>query len=145
VAEPVDAGDFVYAHGEIHLPDGEPGQLSVVAEHKDRQRAHIVIRNMTPQTKYHLKVSAIARSPDGEMLGAGNTFRTYPATVHPGEIAWGYIQFGFDVEKSATLEYSLSGQESLHRMQELEKGLEITEHKQVITKSYRNKASLVGM
>lgn len=94
------------------LPEGEPGELSVLAVGPyDGNVLPLVVRNNTDEDVIRIEAAAIARNPAGQLIASGGDQLFGPNLVRPGGIAIGYAYFGgidlppdaeFEVELDAT-------------------------------------------
>jgi hypothetical protein len=99
--------------GNVVVPDGEPGELSVVLQglaDPISGSVPVVVRNMTDETVYSIEASATARGADGSLAGSGSSQGFTPTTVGAGEWAFGYLYFGADVPADATLDITATAE-----------------------------------
>lgn len=106
------ASRFVGGNASPQLPDGEPGRLSVVAA--GSYNGHIlpvVVRNNTGEALARVGISAVAYGADNKMLATGEDQGFVPNYIAPGEIAMGYVYFGWDVSlpENVRFEFELTG------------------------------------
>jgi hypothetical protein len=88
---------FLTIVGNISVPEGEPGSLTIVMTGPpQRGSVPVIVRNRTSQATHSLEVAGTARTPAGELVGSGASQGLVPAQVGPGEWAFGYVYFGFD-------------------------------------------------
>ena len=95
----VDASPYVTGFGDlsaVSLPDGEPGQVSIIwSETAINQSGSVnmIMRNNTSDDIGTINVTGTARDAAGTLVGSGSSQGFGPAYVSPGEIAWGYVYF----------------------------------------------------
>lgn len=78
--------------GDVTIPDGTPGEVSVVLVGRPtRDGIPVVVRNMTDETIVDVRVALSARNVDGDLISVGRTQQTMPYTVGPGEWAFTYV------------------------------------------------------
>lgn len=113
---PNDANPALGVQGVADLPDGESGELSIVAIGREESSLGIstvvpvVVRNRTGRTVSDISVSGSARDTSGSLIGSGSDQGFKPAVVGPGEIAIGYVYFNTgDVPGDATFDFDVSG------------------------------------
>lgn len=110
---PPGANPAVGVAGIESLPDGEPGQLSVIAQAAQLDSSGslaVVVRNLTDEPLAGIEVTGTARDANGALVGSGSDQGLDPFVVGPGEIAFGYVYFGFEgVPEGTTFELSVSG------------------------------------
>lgn len=110
---PPNANPALAVVGVDTLPAGEPGKLSVIAQASELSSSGslpIVVRNMTDKPVARIQVTGTARDASGTLVGSGSDQGFTPFVVGPGEIAFGYVYFGFDgVPEGTTFELSVSG------------------------------------
>lgn len=100
--------------GNVQIPDGEPGQLSVVLvgpADGDSSTAPVVVRNRTGKTIYDIEASATARGADGALAGSGSSQGFAPTAVGDGEWAFGYVYFSNDMPDGATFDVTATGED----------------------------------
>jgi outer membrane murein-binding lipoprotein Lpp len=103
-ASPFVGGTFV-----DELPPGIDSELSVILEgtHQDGS-VPLIIRNLTEESVIGIEVNGIARDQDGGLVSSGSSQGFSPQLVAPGEIAYGYVYFGYDVDLSNAASYEWS-------------------------------------
>lgn len=104
--------------GNVQIPEGEPGALSVVLvgtadANPDRPTGTVpvVVRNRTANTIYSIEASATARAADGSLAGSGSSQGFAPSRVEPGEWAFGFVYFSSDLPPDATFEVTATGED----------------------------------
>ena len=105
-ASPFVAGTFV---GD--LPPGTESEISVILEGTNiTQAVPLIVRNMTEDTVVNIEVAGLARDQEGALLASGSSQGFSPNLVASGEIAFGYVYFGFDADlgRAATTEWTVS-------------------------------------
>ena len=105
-ASPFVAGTFF---GD--LPPGMGSEISVILEGTNiTQAVPLIVRNMTEDAVVNVEVAGLARDQDGVLLASGSSQGFSPNLVAPGEIAFGYVYFGFDADlsRAATTEWTVS-------------------------------------
>lgn len=127
---PLGTSPHILTVGEITIPPGEPGTVSVVlVGHVDPEQLStsipIVVRNLTNSTVYGIEVAAIARDDDGDLLAEGSAKMLAPAAVQPGEWAYGYVYFLTMPPADGNYEYSVTWSSSIGFMPRV--NLEVTE------------------
>ncbi len=102
--------EFLTAVGTLQIPDGEPGEVSIVAVGRPHEGwVPVIVRNRTSDTLYSVKVTGPARNAAGELIGSGNSLEFYPGVVQPGEWAFGSVLYGLDaLPADAQFELSIS-------------------------------------
>lgn len=106
--------------GAVHIPEGTLGELDVVLlgpEIDETGSLPVVVRNNTSSSVYNLEATGTARGPDGSLAGSGTSQGFEPATLEPGEWAFGYVYFGaavpdgtqFDISATADTEPGFAG------------------------------------
>ena len=99
-------------NGEIFIPDGAAGELSVVllGDPDSSSTVPVVVRNRTDQTYVGIEANGIARNGEGDLVASGSSQGFTPARLHPGEWAFGYIYFGSgELDAVSVFEITLSG------------------------------------
>lgn len=96
--KPLDAraSRFVSGNASPALPDGEPGQVSIIVmgEIGGQSYVPLILRNNTGDTITRIGLFAVARTSDGEMFAVGEGDADQPHVVAPGEITFGHLLFG---------------------------------------------------
>lgn len=110
--EVVQGVGFIGGNAFPLLPEGEPGELSVLAIGPyDGTMLPIIIRNNTGQDVIRVTATATARNPAGQVIGSGTDQMFNPNLVRAGGVAFGYAYFGgvqfppdtqFDIQLNAT-------------------------------------------
>ena len=106
--------------GTVTIPEGRPGELDVVllgTLDDASGTVPVVVRNNTSSPAYNLEATGTARAPDGSLAGSGSSQGFEPATVEPGEWAFGYVFFSaaipgdaeFDITATADTEQGFAG------------------------------------
>ena len=96
--------------GNVVVPDGEGSDLTVVLVGQPGSSVPLVVRNLTGSTLYRIEASAVARAADGSLAGSGGSQLGFnPSVVEPGEWAFGYVYFGADLPKDATIDVTATG------------------------------------
>lgn len=93
--------------GTATIPDGDPGQLSVVivgAPDGTGGSVPVAVRNRTGTTLYSVEATGTARGADGSLAGSGSSQGFHPNVVEPGEWAFGYLYFSGDLPDGATFD-----------------------------------------
>ena len=113
--DPVDsqASQFVGGTFSGQQPTGEVGELSVIAVGEDiGQSVPLIVRNMTDESVIRIEINGLARDEEGRLLASGSSQGLNPNLVAPGEIAYGYVYFGFDTDMSraSTIEYTITAE-----------------------------------
>lgn len=95
------------------FPAGEPNVISVVAQSTQLDRSGslpIVVRNNTGSPVNRITVAASVRDDKGELVASGSDQQFLPNIVPVGEVAIGYIYFGFDTRlpKGAMIQFQAS-------------------------------------
>lgn len=131
------------------FPSGEPNVISVVAQATQLDSTGslpIVVRNNTGGPVNRIKVAASARDDKGELVASGSDQQFLPNVVPAGEIAIGYIYFGFDTRlpKGAKIQFQSSATPLESVRFENIRDLDIAEFKQVgkkVVGALRNNSS----
>jgi hypothetical protein len=94
------------------LPGGEDGELGVARVGiYDGNILPVIIRNNTDQEMSDIKVSAVARTADGELIAAGGDQGFQPNRVAAGSYTLGYIYFdGITLPADAAFEFEVDGE-----------------------------------
>jgi hypothetical protein len=110
--EVVQGTGFIGGNAFPLLPEGNPGELSVLAIGPyDGTQLPIVIRNNTGQDVIRITATVTARNPAGQVIGSGGDQLFSPNLVRSGGLAFGYAYFAgvqfpadtqFDVQLDAT-------------------------------------------
>lgn len=104
---PSDAGEAVessapttsamlYVKGDLQVPDGEQGELSIVVvgtPQPDSSSVPVIVRNRTAEPLADIEVTGTARDAAGSLIGSGSSQGFAPDSVLPGEWAVGYVYF----------------------------------------------------
>lgn len=80
------------------FPVGEPSGIAIVAQAQKLDRSGsipVVVRNNTGGTVNRIKVSGTIRDSQGALLASGSDQQFLPNVVAAGEVAIGYVYFGF--------------------------------------------------
>lgn len=99
--------------GNVTVPDGEAGELSVVLNGTavdDSGSIPVVVRNRTSGTVYNVETTATARGADGSLAGSGSSQGFVPTKVAPGEWAFGYIYFDGTVPAGAEFDITATAE-----------------------------------
>jgi hypothetical protein len=114
----LDASPYVVAFGDLSavvMPDGDPGEVSIVASASTLDRSGsvtLVVRNNTDDAVGNIDIAGTARDEAGTLVGSGSSQGFQPKIVAPGEIAFGYVYFDTALAGSAfTFEFSVDAQE----------------------------------
>lgn len=110
-AEPSNSS-YLLVDGSPLIPDGSPGQLSVVLiGSPDGGSVPVIVRNRTSEAVSFTLVSGTARDSSGSLIGSGESQGFEPAVIGPGEWAIGYVYFGWDdLPADATFDLTATGQ-----------------------------------
>lgn len=107
--EPADvtSSKFIKGNASPVLPDGSPGELSVISLGSyNGNILPIIVRNNTERDVSRITVSVVARSANGEMLASGGDLEEFiPNLVYPGGITMGYVYFGLNINFPADVTY----------------------------------------
>lgn len=97
--------------GNVVIPDGEPGKLSVVLHGPltGSGTVAVVVRNRTDKVLHDLAVTGTARGADGTLVGSGASQGLAPGRVDPGEWAFGYVFFSGEVPDGASYDLTATG------------------------------------
>lgn len=99
--------------GDLKIPDGEDGQLSVVLIGQADPASGtvpVVIRNMTATPLTNLEVSGTARDGAGSLMGSGSSQGFAPELLNPGEWAFGYVYIdGLKDPKDTEFDFTATG------------------------------------
>lgn len=101
----------VYTSGDVTIPPGDPGLLSVVLVGRPRQSSvPVVMRNRTGNTFTSLEVTGTARHRQGALVASGSSHGLVPAVLRPGEWGFGDVYFqGPDLPEDATFNLTMTG------------------------------------
>ena len=110
-AEPSNSS-YLLLDGSPLIPDGSPGQLSVVLSGSPYGGSvPVIVRNRTSEAVSSTIVSGTARDSSGSLIGSGESQGFEPAVIGPGEWAVGYVYFGWnDLPADATFDLTATGQ-----------------------------------
>lgn len=111
------------------LPDGEPGELSVLAIGPyDGNVLPIVVRNNTGADIIRITAVATAKNPAGQVIASGNDQMFNPNLVRAGGVAFGYAYFdGIALPPDTTFEVALQSKLATDDQFENRRDLEIIE------------------
>ena len=94
---PPDADDntHVYTLGDVAIPPGEPGVISIVlvGPPTDLGQLPVVVRNNTAEAVGSVEVNVIARDSAGGLVATGSDSGFWPAPLQPGQWAFGLLTF----------------------------------------------------
>jgi len=96
--------------GDLQVPDGDPGELSIVVvgtPQSGNDSVPVIVRNRTSETLANIEVTGTARDAAGSLIGSGSSQGFAPDLVLPGEWAVGYVYFDSGKLKVDT-EYDLT-------------------------------------
>lgn len=103
------ASEFIAGTASVDLPAGQAGEVSIVATGPySGDSLPVVVRNNSSSSVVDVGLTGVARSASGELLASGEDQGLHPEFVRPGEIAFGFVYFGFDVELPTDTEYELT-------------------------------------
>jgi hypothetical protein len=86
---------YVHVEGDITIPDGQAGELSVaLVGRPDGSGVPFVVRNRTNAPLQDISVTGTVRDRAGKLLGSGSSQAMVPSVVQPGEWGFGYVYFG---------------------------------------------------
>ena len=105
---------FVAVVGTVDVPEGDPGELSVVLTgtfEADSGTLPVVVRNRTSDPVYAVEATATARAADGSLAGSGSSQGFGPTTLAPGEWAFGYVFIDGDIPADATFDITTTAEE----------------------------------
>lgn len=108
---PADASPFLTGPAAPELPAGEAGEVAVAATggyHERRGVLPFIARNMTDEAVLRVEVSGTARGADGDIAATGRSQEVTPNLVEPGEIVFGYVFFGLDVDVDEGADFDLT-------------------------------------
>lgn len=91
------------------LPEGEPGELSIIVRSEfdnDSQRLYFVLRNGTDDHLLNASVTAVARDSEGDLWATGDSLLVYPNSIEPGGVAFGYVYVDASLPEDAEFELS---------------------------------------
>jgi hypothetical protein len=127
--EVVQGVGFIGGNALGSLPEGEPGELSVLAIGPyDGNVLPIVIRNNTGQDIIRVTAVATARNPAGQVIASGNDQLFSPNLVRSGGVAFGYAYFGgIELAADTTFEVDLDAKPATDDEFENRRDLEIVE------------------
>ncbi len=109
-ATPADPAS-VYISGDVVIPPGESGRLSVVLVGPPLQSSvPVVVRNRTANALTSLEVTGTARNEAGTLVASGSSHGLVPAVLLPGEWGFGQVYFGgSDLPGDATFDLTATG------------------------------------
>lgn len=119
-----------------NFPAGQANSLAVIAQATDLDRTGslpIVVRNNTGESVTRVKVAGAIRDSSGALVASGSDQGFKPNVVPPGEIAIGYVYFGYDsnLPKGWTVEFQTSGTPTEKVRFENIRDLDVVEYNQV--------------
>lgn len=95
LATPSFCGQLIGGSGASLIPQGNPGELSVVISGPyDGSSFPFIVRNNTGNDVHDLSATATVRNSAGQLIGSGDDLGITPNVVPAGGIAMGYIYFG---------------------------------------------------
>lgn len=100
--------------GELDIPEGDEGELSVVligTLDYASSTVPVVIRNRTDTALSNLEVTGTARDAKGGLAGSGSSQGFAPETVQPGEWAVGYVYIDAKLDSDTEFDLTATGQE----------------------------------
>lgn len=109
----------------LSYPDGEPGEISVVAEFPENNGGYItaIFRNNTGESIAKVEFDVTA-SADGEQLETGRSQNIIPAVIEPGGLGVAYINIVLahnlpeDVDYDYEVEWEVEGDERFSDLQD---------------------------
>ena len=127
--EVVEGAGFIGGSALGLLPEGEAGELSVVATGPyDGNVLPIVVRNNTGEDIIRITAVATARNPAGQVIGSGNDQMFSPNLVRSGGLSFGYAYFGgIELPEDTEFEIDLDSQAATDDEFENVRDLEVVE------------------
>jgi hypothetical protein len=109
-AEPSNSS-YLLVDGSPLIPDGSPGQLSVVLiGSPDGGSVPVIVRNRTSEAVSNIVVSGTAWDSSGSLIGSGHSEGFEPGVIGPGEWAIGRVYIGWeDLPADATFDLTAGG------------------------------------
>lgn len=110
-----DSSVFVAGTFDGVLSDGEATSVSVIEQGTEiGSSVPVIVRNMTSDSIIRVEVAGIARDIDGSLIASGSSQGLKPNLIAPGEIAFGYVYFGYEstLDSSSVIEYSVGYESS---------------------------------
>lgn len=106
----------LFIQGSVSIPEGQPGQLSVVFVGTPRgdygSTVPVVVRNNTSDAVQDIEINGTARGADGSLAGSGSSQGFEPAILKSGEWGFGYIYFDTSLAADVTVEATARGDEA---------------------------------
>ncbi len=106
-----DSSAFVAGTFDGVLSEGEAASVSVIEQGTEiGSSVPVIVRNMTSESIIRVEVAGIARDSDGTLIASGSSQGLKPNLIAPGEIAFGYVYFGYEstLDSSSVIEYSVA-------------------------------------
>jgi peptidoglycan hydrolase-like protein with peptidoglycan-binding domain len=106
--------DHLFTVGQVVVPPGEPGQLSVaLTGSDDGSSVPMIVRNNTDAPLSSVDVTGVARDASGNLVATGASQGFAPDRLEPGDWGIGYVYFDIDaLSGDETFEFTAVGEPS---------------------------------